>query len=130
MVEIRRDVSLSVVIRIGGTGNWLEWSTGHRAVPEVLAVAEVIVSHPAIAEIRFDRVTRTTERLSLHDLAVEAESPPERPVTAVPAPNPARDPGDAPDGRQRPPEGRRDAGTTPEADGGPVGPSQGQGGTR
>ncbi|MET9517013.1 hypothetical protein [Streptomyces sp. NPDC002994] len=71
MTETRRDVSLSVVIRIDRTGNWVDWSTGHRSVPEVLAVAEQLVSLPAIADIRFDRTTRTTERLGLHDLAAE-----------------------------------------------------------
>lgn len=73
MTDIRRDASLNVVIRIERTGNWLDWSTGHRSVPEALAAAEVIASHPAIAEIRFDRITRTTERLSLHDLANETD---------------------------------------------------------
>jgi len=71
MADVRRDVSISVVVRIDRTGNWVDWSTGHRSVPGVLAVAESIVSLPAIAEIRFDRITRTTERLSLHDLASE-----------------------------------------------------------
>lgn len=72
--EIRRDVSWSVVIRIARTGNWVEWSTGHRSVPEVLAVAETIVSLPAIAEIRFDRITKTQERFSLADLSDEEPS--------------------------------------------------------
>lgn len=67
-VEIRHDVVWTVVIRIERTGNWIDWSTGHRSVPEVLAVAASLVSHPAIAEIRFDRTTKTRERFSLSEL--------------------------------------------------------------
>lgn len=74
-VEIRHDVSWTVVIRIERTGNWIDWSTGHRSIPEVLAVAEVIVSHPAIAEIRFDRTTKTRERFSLASLGADEEQP-------------------------------------------------------
>ena len=70
-VEIRHDIVWTVVIRIEGTGNWIDWSTGHRTVPEVLAEAETIVSHPAIAEVRFDRTTKTRERFSLADLNAE-----------------------------------------------------------
>jgi hypothetical protein len=73
MSDIRRDVSWTVVIRLERTGVWLDWSTGHRSVPEILAVAETIISHPAIAEIRFDRITKTQERMSLHDLEVERQ---------------------------------------------------------
>lgn len=72
-VEIRHDIVWTVVIRIERTGNWIDWSTGHRTAPEVLAEAESIVSHPAIAEIRFDRTTKTRERFSLSDL--DAEDP-------------------------------------------------------
>lgn len=70
-VEIRHDVVWTVVIRIKDTGNWIDWCTGHRTVPEVLAEAESIVSHPAVAEIRFDRTTKTRERFSLADLDAE-----------------------------------------------------------
>jgi len=70
-VEIRHDIVWTVVIRIERTGNWIDWSTGHRSVPEILAVAETLVSHPAIAEIRFDRTTKTRERFNLHDLGAE-----------------------------------------------------------
>ena len=73
-VEIRHDIVWTVVIRIERTGNWIDWSTGHRTVPEVLAEAETIVSHPAVAEVRFDRTTRTRERFSLADLADEDQS--------------------------------------------------------
>lgn len=76
MTHTRRDVSLNVVIRIDRTGNWLDWSTGHRSIPEALAVAETLVSHPAIAEIRFDRITKTIERMSLADLD-EQPTPPQ-----------------------------------------------------
>ena len=73
-VEIRHDIVWTVVIRIERTGNWIDWSTGHRTVSEVLAEAETIVSHPAVAEVRFDRTTRTRERFSLADLADEDQS--------------------------------------------------------
>ena len=72
-VEIRHDIVWTVVIRIEGTGNWIDWCTGHRTVQEALAEAETIVSHPAVAEIRFDRTTKTRERFSLADL--DAEDP-------------------------------------------------------
>lgn len=77
MPETRRDVSLSVVVRLDRTGNWIEWSGGHRSTPEVLAVAEPLAELPAVAEVRFDRITRTTERLSLHDLAAEDDEQPD-----------------------------------------------------
>jgi hypothetical protein len=67
-VEIRHDIVWTVVIRIERTGNWIDWSTGHRTYPEAIADAETLVTHPAIAEIRFDRTTKTRERFSLHDL--------------------------------------------------------------
>jgi hypothetical protein len=70
-VEIRHDIVWTVVIRIERTGNWIDWCTGHRTAQEALAEAETIVSHPAIAEIRFDRTTKTRERFSLADLADE-----------------------------------------------------------
>jgi hypothetical protein len=73
-VEIRYDIVWTVVIRIQGTGNWIDWCTGHRTVQEALAEAETIVGHPAIAEIRFDRTTKTRERFSLADLSPEDPS--------------------------------------------------------
>ncbi|MGW3196272.1 hypothetical protein ACWDBD_17135 [Streptomyces sp. NPDC001118] len=68
-----RDVTLSVVFRLDDSDEWHEWSTGHRTVSEALVSAEALVRFPPVPEIRFDRVTRTTERLSLHDLAAEDE---------------------------------------------------------
>lgn len=61
---------------------------------------------------------------------VAALCPPVRPATAVPAPTPARTPGDALGGRQRPPQGRAGAGTVPEADDRAAGAPEGRGGTR
>jgi hypothetical protein len=73
-VEIRHDIVWTVVIRIEGTGNWIDWSTGHRTARGALADVESIVTHPAIAEIRFDRTTKTRERFSLADLNAEGSS--------------------------------------------------------
>lgn len=74
VVEIRHDIVWTVVIRIERTGNWIDWCTGLRTAQEALAEAETIVTHPAVAEIRFDRTTKTRERFSLADLNAEGSS--------------------------------------------------------
>ncbi|WP_405678015.1 hypothetical protein OG292_27110 [Streptomyces sp. NBC_01511] len=69
MTETRRDVSWTVVFRLDGTNVWTEWSTGHRAHEDAVRNAEVLARVPAVAEIRFDRVTVQRDRHTLHDLA-------------------------------------------------------------
>jgi len=70
------DVAWTVVVRIEDTDRWIDWSTGHRTVPDVLAAAELIVPVSTIAEIRFDRITTARKRFSLADLgATDATAP-------------------------------------------------------
>jgi hypothetical protein len=70
------DVAWTIVVRIEDTDRWIDWSTGHRTVPDVLAAAELIVPVSTIAEIRFDRITTARERFSLADLgATDAAAP-------------------------------------------------------
>jgi hypothetical protein len=66
----------TTVFRLDDSEDWHDWSTGHRTVPEVLAVAELMAKIPTIAEIRFDRITTVRERFSLADLRTDAAVPP------------------------------------------------------
>ena len=75
-----RDVTLSVVFRLDDSDDWHEWTTGHRNASEALVSAEALVKFPPVPEIRFDRITRTTERLSLHALAAEDETAAQSPA--------------------------------------------------
>jgi hypothetical protein len=69
-------VAWTIVVRIEDTDRWIDWSTGHRTVPDVLAAAELIVPISTIAEIRFDRITTVRKRFSLADLgATDAVAP-------------------------------------------------------
>jgi hypothetical protein len=74
----------TTVFRLDDSEDWHDWSTGHRTVPEVLAVAELMAKIPTIAEIRFDRITTVRERFSLADLGEDGDVPP-----AVSSPAPA-----------------------------------------
>lgn len=66
----------TTVFRLDDSEDWHDWSTGHRTVPEVLAVAELMAKIPTIAEIRFDRITTVRERFSLADLGTDGDVPP------------------------------------------------------
>lgn len=67
--QTSRDVSWSVMFRLGGTGIWAEWSNGHRSPGEAVGYAEYLVSNPAVAEVRFDRITRQRDMFDLHGIA-------------------------------------------------------------
>lgn len=67
--QTSRDVSWSVMFRLGGTGIWAEWSNGHRASDEAIRSAEGLVSNPGVADIRFDRITRQRDMFDLHGIA-------------------------------------------------------------
>ncbi|WNI19216.1 hypothetical protein [Actinacidiphila sp. ITFR-21] len=68
-----RDVSWSVMFRLGGTGVWAEWSNGHRSPGEAVDWAEPLKANPAVADIRFDRITRTRDMFDLHGIAQAGE---------------------------------------------------------
>jgi hypothetical protein len=63
-----RDVSWTVVFRLGSDDDWHEWTRNHRSVPEAVRSAEVLVKTPPVVEIRFDRITVQRERFSLAEL--------------------------------------------------------------
>lgn len=64
--QTSRDVSWSVMFRLGGTGIWAEWSSGHRSPDEAVDYAEELKANPGVAEVRFDRITRTRDMFDLH----------------------------------------------------------------
>jgi predicted nucleic acid-binding protein len=76
------DVAWTIVVRIEDTDRWIDWSTGHRTVPDVLAAAELIVPVSTIAEIRFDRIATARKRFSLADLGATDPAPPSVPADA------------------------------------------------
>lgn len=73
--QTRRDVSWAVMFRLARTNVWVEWSNGHRSPAEAVREAEVLVPMEAVAEIRFDRITRTRDMFSLHDLPATERTP-------------------------------------------------------
>jgi hypothetical protein len=75
MTEISRDVTWTVMFRLGDTSDWTEWGTGFRAPEEAVRKAEVLCRIPVVAEIRFDRITVQRDRYSLHDLAQLTDTP-------------------------------------------------------
>lgn len=97
-----------------------EWLAEHRfPLEEALRLAKVAAPLLEVNGITVaDRAAR------------EALRPPECPAITVPAPTPARTPGDALGGRQRPLEGHAAAGAAPETDDGPGEAPEGRGGTR
>lgn len=74
------DVAWTIVVRIEDTDRWIDWSTGHRTVPDVLAAAELIVPVSTIAEIRFDQITTARKRFSLADLGATDAAVPSAPA--------------------------------------------------
>lgn len=66
--QTSRDVSWAVMFRLAHTMAWVEWSNGHRDPSEAIRSAEVLVSMESVAEIRFDRITRTRDMFDLHGL--------------------------------------------------------------
>jgi hypothetical protein len=69
------DVSWSVIFRLEGRGNWVEWTKGHRTTSEAVRSAEALVI-PAVADIRFKRVTVQRDVYTLHELATLTDSTP------------------------------------------------------
>jgi hypothetical protein len=72
--QTRRDVSWAVLFRLACTGVWVEWSNGHRDPSEAIRSGEHLVPMDAVADVRFDRVTRQRDMFSLHDLAPSEET--------------------------------------------------------
>lgn len=77
--QTRRDVSWAVLFRLARTGVWVEWSNGHRDPSEAIRSGEGLVPMDAVADIRFDRITRTRDMFDLHGLATMTD--PEEPDT-------------------------------------------------
>lgn len=71
--QTSRDVSWSVMFRLARTSAWLEWSSGHRSPGEAIRSGEALVSIPSVADIRFERVTRTREMFDLRGIAQLAD---------------------------------------------------------
>ncbi|MFJ3200973.1 hypothetical protein [Streptomyces sp. NPDC086989] len=66
-------VTWSVMFK-DSTGAWSEWGRGGWPTSDLaIRSAEAIVSIPTVQEIRFDRITTSRQRFSLHDLAQAEE---------------------------------------------------------
>ncbi|WP_405769237.1 hypothetical protein OG539_32675 [Actinacidiphila glaucinigra] len=62
-------VTWSVMFRLEDSTEWNQWSTGWQTPEQAVANAGVLAAVQAVEEIRFDRITVSRDRFSLHDLA-------------------------------------------------------------
>lgn len=65
-------VTWDVVFRCNDE-TWFTWSTRRATSADAIRAAEPLVGLPHVTEIRFDRITTSRERLSLHDIAQAEE---------------------------------------------------------
>ncbi|WP_435610017.1 hypothetical protein [Streptomyces sp. C10-9-1] len=88
MPETRRDISWVVKIRLHRTGCWLTWSEGHRAQDEALLAGEQVDRLDAVAEVRYERVTRQRDLFTAPELHAQATADARARAAGQPAPAP------------------------------------------